>query len=645
MSYGPHVVDASAPAWAYETHSEGAQGVQLLPARYAQDAAYRTPSGEPDFLASFQAAAFGLRRSLYRAGRSHPQLRARLRARLDHLVELERLRLTEKLLQPAAAGRAVTALVAQQLALLCPAQRVGICLCLSCGGAVRQVCPSSGEHAVPYHRQEDRVCVSCARVISGAAFIHHCLRCSRLRCDACLLDSYHSEPVIADLEVLLGVADSGAAPASAPESASSSAAGTAPPPSAGQGVGAPPQPPPSASPGAPQLWPWFVYGKTCASAMSAARSRRSCIRARPLYRNSGCACSHMLAGHRALRADPASSMGDGPRPQALPLSARSPVELVANEALGAEERLRRSQALLAFRAWLVARSAVSDQPLAFDAWLEASDARSIAKSLARYGQYLYDSGAPLYKLRQAILAVQGLRRDLRGSLTTAWDSVRVWEGLIPLHNHCPWPLPLWRAVLSLALLWGWWDVAFVLLLCFLALLRPAEALSLSVQDVLPPSLHGHPLLLVRINSPKNRRRFARREHVRISEPLAVAFAEALLARYANNSCRLYSGTATQFNGCVRMLVAKFGVAYSDATGVTLAGLRSGGATFLYLSGVSLEEVRWTGRWQAARTLEFYIQECAALSLLGQLSPASRQLVHLFAAITPSLIRRSAECYL
>ena len=53
-------------------------------------------------------------------------------------------------------------------------------------------------------------------------------------------------------------------------------------------------------------------------------------------------------------------MGDGPRPQALPLSERRPVELVANEALGAEERLRRSQALLAFRAWLVTRSAVSD---------------------------------------------------------------------------------------------------------------------------------------------------------------------------------------------------------------------------------------------------------------------------------------------
>ena len=92
---------------------------------------------------------------------------------------------------------------------------------------------------------------------------------------------------------------------------------------------------------------------------------------------------------------PRVDYGGGPRPQSLPLGERRPVELVANEALGAEERLRRSQALVAFREWLVSRSVVPSQPLAFDAWLEASDARSIAKALARYGQHLYDSGAAL----------------------------------------------------------------------------------------------------------------------------------------------------------------------------------------------------------------------------------------------------------
>jgi hypothetical protein len=135
-------------------------------------------------LASFQAAAFGLRESLYRAGRSHPLIRAQLRVRL----ELERIRLSDALLDEAP-GRAVAALLSQQLSLLCPTQRVGLCLCLSCGGAVQQICPVRGEHTVPFHTQEARGCSFCARVIGGSSFIHRCLRCLRLRCDACLLDS------------------------------------------------------------------------------------------------------------------------------------------------------------------------------------------------------------------------------------------------------------------------------------------------------------------------------------------------------------------------------------------------------------------------------------------------------------------------
>ena len=389
MGYGPHMNDPSAPAWAWDTQSEGAQGVQLLSARFAQDSAYLTPAGTPDFLAGFQATAFGLRQSLYRAGRSHPLIRAQLRVRLDCLVELERVRLSDALLVNAP-GKAVAALLSQQLSLLCPTQRVGLCLCLSCGGAVQQICPVRGEHTVPFHTQEARGCSFCARVIGGSSFIHRCLRCLRLRCDACLLDSYHSEPVIADLEAVLGAGTSASSAAPGPGAASSSAAGAAPPPASRPGDGAPPRPPPSASHGAPQHRPWFIYGTGCASATSA-RAHRACIRSRPLYRNVGCACSSTASCHRALRANPASAMGDGPRPQALPLSERRPVALVANEALGAEERLRRSQALLAFRAWLVSRSVVPGQPLAFDAWLEASDSRSIARSLAQYGQHLYDS--------------------------------------------------------------------------------------------------------------------------------------------------------------------------------------------------------------------------------------------------------------
>jgi hypothetical protein len=198
---------------------------------------------------------------------------------------------------------------------------------------------------------------------------------------------------------------------------------------------------------------------------------------------------------------------------------------------------------------------------------------------------------------------------------------------------------------SLALLWGWWDVALCLVVGFSALLRPAELLALTAADVLPPSVLGHPIALIRLNAPKNCRRCAAREHVRISDPPIVQFIEGCLARYPHSHSLLFAGSRTEFLRLTGILVQYFGVPFSERTGVTLAGLRAGGATFQYLAGVSLEQIRWNGRWQAPRTLEFYIQECAALSLLASLPPADRMKVHQFSAVALELLRRSTAIVL
>ena len=58
--------------------------------------------------------------------------------------------------------------------------------------------------------------------------IHRCLKCARVRCDACLLDSYYTEPDVAELECAGhcsgGPASSGA---SAPSAAAGAGAGAA----------------------------------------------------------------------------------------------------------------------------------------------------------------------------------------------------------------------------------------------------------------------------------------------------------------------------------------------------------------------------------------------------------------------------------
>ena len=56
---------------------------------------------------------------------------------------------------------------------------------------------------------------------------------------------------------------------------------------------------------------------------------------------------------------------------------------------------------------------------------------------------------------------------------------------------------------------------------------------------------------------------------------------------------------------------------------TPAGLRAGGATWLYRSGTPIDYIRLRGRWRAPSSLERYVQEAAAFAVMQQL-PAERR---------------------
>ena len=73
-----------------------------------------------------------------------------------------------------------------------------------------------------------------------------------------------------------------------------------------------------------------------------------------------------------------------------------------------------------------------------------------------------------------VAAVSDFERSWRRSLQTAWDVVHAWKGLHPLGGHRATPRRLAAALVSLALIWGWVDVAVVIALCFSCLLRPGD---------------------------------------------------------------------------------------------------------------------------------------------------------------------------
>ena len=61
----------------------------------------------------------------------------------------------------------------------------------------------------------------------------------------------------------------------------------------------------------------------------------------------------------------------------------------------------------------------------------------------------------------------------------------------------------------------------------------------------------------------------------------------------------------------------------------LSSLRTGGATSLFMTGIPIDHLRFRGRWKSLDTLEHYIQEAIATTVMSNVSPvASATIQHL-----------------
>eukprot|EP00971_Amphidinium_carterae_P028957 569401-Amphidinium_carterae.1 len=85
------------------------------------------------------------------------------------------------------------------------------------------------------------------------------------------------------------------------------------------------------------------------------------------------------------------------------------------------------------------------------------------------------------------------------------------------------------------------------------------------------------------------------------------------------------------------LLKFFGLPEGDGLGFTLASLRAGGATWMFQTTRSHDTVRWRGRWASHRTVEIYIQEVAAQTVLPSLPAAVRSKLQRYQHALPQAI--------
>ena len=294
---------------------------------------------------------------------------------------------------------------------------------------------------------------------------------------------------------------------------------------------------------------------------------------------------------------------------------RGPLDLTVGFTTQTSQRM--STCVNEFCSWLLSTLNIVFNDIAWDVTAAPLAVRA-------YGMHLFSIGAPRYKFVYCVTGVQDVYPHLRPFLSSAWQVDRKWIQYEPGSCRPVISGPIMRAVCSLAIIWDWTSWLGITLLGFLGMLHPAEFIFLLRSDILLPSdtLVDERVLYIHIRQPKTAR-FARRQHCKVDDLIVLKFIEKVFGSL-HASCRLFPYGVSAYRRRWDSIMARLGVPHSLPTrGCTPASLRGSGATHMYLSFDDLGKVQWRGRWAQLKTLEFYIQEVAAQTIVGKLDPLSR----------------------
>ena len=149
-----------------------------------------------------------------------------------------------------------------------------------------------------------------------------------------------------------------------------------------------------------------------------------------------------------------------------------------------------------------------------------------------------------------------------------------------------------------------------------------------------------------IPRPKTRRLAARQQTARIDPVDAVRLITATFARL-QPADRLWPLSLRAFRSRFEALLSALGLPTKGENSgggrpLELPSLRGGGATALLQATEDSELVRRRGRWMNVKTMELYLQELAAVSLVPNLAPATRARIKVLSDASALCMARASE---
>eukprot|EP00438_Fugacium_kawagutii_P006451 Skav204515 [mRNA] locus=scaffold3201:99100:106360:+ [translate_table: standard] len=262
--------------------------------------------------------------------------------------------------------------------------------------------------------------------------------------------------------------------------------------------------------------------------------------------------------------------------------------------------------------------------------------------LKEYGNHLYASGQALYIYRHLAVYVQQNILGIRPYMGVVWDMVTRWEIAEPTEHRAPLPEPIFLAMMSLALQWKWFRFAGVLGIAFYGICRPGEAILAERRSLVLPSdmMHDEPTVgYLRIEKPKARRRGKGTvQHASFHDRTFLVFLEALFGNL-DGSQRLFPASAHTFRRRWDRLLGALQI--DSSIRLTPGGLRGGGAIAAFQHGLDVSTLMWRMRLRNQTTLESYLQEVVANTIMSDLSSESRATVKAAASLAPFYLADAA----
>lgn len=262
----------------------------------------------------------------------------------------------------------------------------------------------------------------------------------------------------------------------------------------------------------------------------------------------------------------------------------------------------------------------------------------LAHAIRKYGDEQFRSGGALSYYRHLVLAAQRKLPNLRSYSYLCWELATRWEHAEPTIHRQPLPQPLLLSMTFLAWTFGWREWVGIALICFFGVARVGEVIGCLRQHLLLPSdlledSSGAAFVLL-YRSKTSARHPAKIQHLKITDEYAVKMLEKIYNGMALDR-PIYFGSPSMFRRRWDVLLAMLDI--PPALRVTPGGLRGGGAVAAYRSSVPISEIQWRMRIRNQVTLEAYIQEVAAVSLLNQLSSDSLKRIRISSQLAAFLV--------